>query len=194
MNIFSDEVGQESNSTETKLFISDISPSRKELRVQPIRPTQEIISEIREFAEPAVPQFVAQAIIDQTFGVALAPVNESGTITTTKFIDALKVIDVQQQTTKELSVASRLDRSGLSSDFYADFDISLNLIRDKTLDLLDMKADDLQIQDMEMQKLIEQATREVLVEMVTTGEINLKIQLIDSDGEAVTSTTTAGQV
>jgi len=190
MNYFRDEVGHQEGGNETKMFITDISPSRTEVRLQPVGTTNEIVNEIREFVEPSVPHFVAQALIDQTFGVSIDPIQLTETITLPKFSRELASFDVESQTTGSLSVSSRLDRANLAGDFYADFDISLRLIRDRALDILASRASDLQIQDRELRQIIEQATKQVLIEMVTVGEIDPRLQLIDSGGEAVTSTTT----
>jgi len=190
LNYFRDEVGRQEGSNETKLFITDISPSRKEVRLQPVRPTDEMVGEVREFVEPSVPHLVAQALIDQTFGVSLDPIELTETITLPKFSRELARLDVEAGTTGSLSVAARLDRASLDADFYADFDISLKLIRDKALDILASRASDLQIQDRELRQIIEQATEQVLIEMVSVGEIDPRLQLIDSDGNPVTPTTT----
>ena len=190
MNYLRDEVGGQEGGNETKLFITDISPSRTEIRLQPVRSTDKIVGEIREFIEPSVPQFVAQALIDQTFGVSIDPIVAVETITLSKFSRQLAVFDAQSNTTGSLSVSSRLDRASLAGDFYADFDISLSLIRAKALDILATKASDLQVQDNELQRIIEQATRQVLIEMVTVGEIDPRLQLVDSNGQPVTPSTT----
>ena len=181
INYFRDEAGQQEGGNETKLFITDISPSRTEIRLQPVRPTDEIVGEIREFVEPSVPHLVAQALIDQTFGVSIDPIELTETITLPKFSRELAALDVDAGTTGSLSVASRLDRADLAGDFYADFDISLRLIRDKALDILAKRASDLQVQDRELRQIIEQATEQVLIEMVTVGEIDSRIRLIGSE-------------
>lgn len=188
INYLRDEVGQQEGGNETKLFIAGISPSRTEIRLQPVRATDEIVGDVREFVEPSVPHFVAQALIDQTFGVSLDPIQLTETITFPKFTTVLAGFDLAADTTGSSSVASRLTRAKLAGGFYADFDLSLKLIRDKALDLLAMKASDLQVQDRELRQIIEQATKQVLVEMVKVGYIDPRIQLIDSDGNAVTPT------
>jgi len=190
VNFFRDEVGRQEGGNETKLFITDISPSRTEVRLQPVRPTEKLVGEIREFSNPSVPHFVAQALIDQTFGVSLDPIERTETITLPKFSRELARLDTKAGTTGSLSVSSRLDRAGLGGDFYADFDISLRLIRDKALDILAQKASDLQVQNRELRQIIKEATEQVLIEMVTVGEIDPRLQLVDSDGNVVTPTTT----
>ena len=195
LNYFRDEIGRQEGSNETKLFITDISPSRKEIRLQPVRPTDEIVNEIREFVEPSVPRFVAQALIDQTFGISLDFIVDPSigvveAITLNAFSKELQKFDEEADTTGPLSVASRLQRAGLAGSFYADFDLSLQLIRDKALDLLAKRPSDLQIQERELKQIIREATHLVLIEMVNVGEIDPRIQLIDSDGNPVTPTTT----
>jgi len=189
VNFLRDEVGKEEDGIETKLYISAISPSRTELRIQPIILNGDITQEIREFVDPSVPRLVAQAVVDQAFGISINTSSEYS-ITLNGFIQELENIDIKQQTPDGLTVTERLQYANLEGSFYNSFNNSLELIRNKVLDLILERPSDLQVQDYELRDIIRQATRETLIEMVSFGLIDPLIQLIDSRGDLVTPTTT----
>lgn len=64
LNFFRDEVGSEDG---YKLFISDISSDRMELRLHPVAFTPEVAKDLYEFASPSVPKIFANGLIDQLF-------------------------------------------------------------------------------------------------------------------------------
>jgi len=186
VNFLRDEVGREADANETKLYITEISPSRTELKIQPVLMNDDLTEEIREFMDPSVPRFVAQAIIDQTFGIALDIESPNiQTITLNGFVNFLR---------SNSSVIDRLDYANLEGAFYDRFEESLALIRDRTLDLIAQAPSDLQMQNYELQTLVNRATREILVEMVSAELFDPRIQLINSRGEVVTPNTTPEQL
>lgn len=192
MNIFRDEVGQEAGGIDRKLFISDISPSRTEVRLRPAFSNEQIVDEINEFIEPSVPRFVAQAIVDQTFGISIQETAVPGveSINLNLFETELAELDAQADRTGELTTANRLQRSGLGRSFYTAFDASLSRIRDRVLDELARDVKDLQIQDQELQQFIRRGVALALIEMVSAGEIDARIQVLNRDGVPITPTST----
>ncbi len=62
---FMDEVGSRGKQ---KLYIKDVSPSRTEIRLSPIKQDVETATEIFEFVVPSVPRIFANGIIDEIFG------------------------------------------------------------------------------------------------------------------------------
>lgn len=192
MNIFRDEVGQEAGGIDRKLFISDISPSRTEVRLRPAFSNEQIVDEINEFIEPSVPRFVAQAIVDQTFGISIQETAVPGveSINLNLFETEIAELDAQADRTGELTTANRLQRSGLGPSFYTAFDASLSRIRDRVLDELARDVKDLQIQDQELQQFIRRGVALALIEMVSAGEIDSRIQVLNRDGVPITPTST----
>ena len=195
VNVFRDEVGQEAGDIGRKLFVSDISPSRTELRLRPAFSNGKIVSEIIEFVEPSVPRFVAQAIIDQTFGVSLAPVDDEvirsiGEINFNDFELELERIDVEKGRIDELLTENRVVRAGLTTQYYSLFIGSLPLMREKILNELAEQIKDLQIQDSELQQFIRDGVARTFIELVNTGAVDPRLQLLNRDGAPITLTST----
>lgn len=69
MYFFRDEVS--SKTSDNKLLIKEISPSRTEVRLSPETRTQEIADQIKEFVIPSVPRLFAKGLIDQMFNKSL---------------------------------------------------------------------------------------------------------------------------
>jgi hypothetical protein len=68
MNFLRDEVGSEEG---YRLYISEISDDRTEVRLYPVKLSQQVLDDLYEFTEPSVPRIYAQALIDQTLGFSL---------------------------------------------------------------------------------------------------------------------------
>jgi len=195
VNIFRDEVGQEAGGIDRRLFISEISPSRTELRLTPAFSNERIVGEINEFVEPSVPRFVAQAIIDQAFGVSLDPFIDDvpfsvESIDFVTFEEELARLDAVRGRTDEFTTANRLNRSALETQFLAAFNLSIPLMRGKILDELAQQINDLQIQDAELQNFIRDGVARALIELVNTGGLDPRLQLIDRDGVPITPLST----
>jgi hypothetical protein len=84
-NFFRDEVGSEyvdnlkpELGSGNRLYITDISDDRTELRLSPKTVNQTIVDEIYEWVLPSVPKLYAQALIDQTFGRSLPTELDAG--------------------------------------------------------------------------------------------------------------------
>ena len=204
VNVFRDEVGQEAGPIERKLYISDISPSRTELRLTPAFSNGRIVSEINEFVEASVPRFVAQAIIDQAFGISLDPFVDD-VLFSVENIDFLTFereiarLDAARSRTDEFTTENRLNRSELETQLLTAFDLAIPLSRDKILNELAAQLEksdkegappDLYIQDAELQTFIRDGVAKALIELVSTGGLDPRLQLIDRDGLPITVTST----
>jgi len=211
VNIFRDEIGRENAAAgedpiSRRLYISDISPSRKELRLRPAFSNDTIVSEINEFIEPSVPRFVAQAIIDQAFGISLdLLIDDAGisveSIDFNKFEDEIARLDaeggalgVNRERNPALparwTTANRIRRAGLGSGFFAAFDLTIPQIRDRILDSLAVDVKDLQIQDAELQKFIRDGVGRALIDLINSGLVDPRLQILNSDGVPITQTST----
>lgn len=195
VNIFRDEIGQEDGEIGSRLYISEISPSRKELRLRPAFSDDKMVSEINEFITPSVPRFVAQAIIDQAFGISLDPlIDDAGfsveSIDFHKFENEIARLDQEAERTNGFTTATRLRRSGLGPNFFAVFDLTIPQIRDRILDSLAVNVKDLQIQDVEMQKFIRDGIGRALIELINRGLVDPRLQILNRDGVPITPTST----
>ncbi len=195
VNVFRDEVGQEAGPIERKLYISDISPSRTELRLTPAFSNSTIVSEINEFVEASVPRFVAQAIIDQAFGISLDPFVDDvpfsvENIDFAAFEREIARLDVAQGRTDEFTTESRLNRSALETQLFTAFEVAIPLSRGKILNRLAEQVSDLQVQDYELQGYIRDGIAKALIELVSTGGLDPRLQLIDRNGLPITVTST----
>ncbi len=195
VNIFRDEVGQEAGDTSRKLFISDISPSRTELRLTPAFSNQTIVGEIQEFVEASVPRFVAQAIIDQAFGISLDPFIDDvafsvENIDFVRFEAEIARLDAARGRTDEFTTENRLNRSGLETQYFSTYNLAIPLSRNKILEELAQQINDLQVQDHELQKFIRDGVARALIDLVNTGGVDPRLQLINRDGAPITATST----
>ncbi|KKM90140.1 hypothetical protein LCGC14_1241620 [marine sediment metagenome] len=195
VNLFRDEVGQEAGGVDRRLFISDISPSRKELRLRPAFSNDKVVHEINEFVEPSVPRFVAQAIVDQAFGISLdlslSPAGISvESIDFTKFEEEIARLDQEANRENESTTANRIRRSGLGSNLFAIFGISVPQIRNRILDALAKDVKDLQIQDVELQKFIRDGIGRTLINIINSGQVDPRLQILNRDGVPITLTST----
>ncbi len=194
LNVLRDEVGREGGGVVRKMFVSDISPSRREIRLRPARNTRRITNEIAEFVEPSVPKFVAQAIVDQLYGVALEIIDEIDEavrpINFNLFEEALSKIDAVNGTTGVFRTSTRINRAGIAPSVYDAFAGSIPLIRERVLDSLAANINDLQIRDVELQKFIREGVGKAMIEMVNTGKVDPKLQFIDRDGNPIEQSST----
>lgn len=195
VNIFRNEVGQEAGGVDNRLYISEISPSRRELRLRPAFSGDKLVAEINEFIEPSVPRFVAQAIIDQAFGISLdILLDEAGisveSIGFNKFEEEIASLDSGNFREGEFTTANRLRRSGLGSGFFAAFSLVIPQIRNKILDALAIDVKDLQIQDVELQKFIRDGIGRALIELINSGAMDPRLQILNREGVPITLTST----
>lgn len=205
VNFFRDEVGSETkrrddNVPGNKLFISAISPSRTELRLEPAQENNVIAREIREFVQPSVPPFIAQGIADQLLahasvtasyvdGVPTA-IDPAETIVTTFTLNA---------STTNRSIADRVSdaKRGFNGDtnekityarlinHWQEFLSEARLtVRNRIINGLQEQIDkgDVQIQEKQFQRIIDAAISGAMQELKPTLEESViagRISLID---------------
>ena len=184
VNVFRNEVGEEFGGSDRRLFIKDISPSRRELRLLPVFGDQQIANEISEFIEPSVPKFVGQAIIEQTFGFSLDVDRVTESVTFQALEEEISRLDNEASREGDIRTAARLNRSELQAEFYNIFLALLPRMRD---DILDRMAEgDLQIQDIEMKQFIRQGVAVALIDAVVAGEVDSRLLFLDRSGVPIT--------
>lgn len=157
MNFFRDEVGSEDS---YKLYITDISPSRTELRLKPVAVSSNVVQDIFEFATPSVTKEYAQALIDQVFRMS-TNFTDANSLTFDKILDELDIIDP--------NIRTKISSAGLLSIFNNFVVNMLPSIRNTTLDLLANNVQDLQIQESELQALVTTAVQSVLINAINNG-------------------------
>jgi hypothetical protein len=160
-NFFRDEVGSEEG---YKLYISEISDDRMELRLEPVTFSDQARKDIYEFIAPSVPRTYANALISEIFGQAInQPENE--TINENNVGQALGVVD-------------RFNYSG-TYEIYRNLLIT---VRERTyrkaLDLMAADVFNYYVQSLEIRKYISDALDSVLSAMVAAGEIDPQFELI----------------
>lgn len=166
-NFFRDEVGSEDG---PKLYIADISPTRTELRLSLVKNDPKTIDDLREFAQPAVPPLDAQALVDETFGVAL---------------EGSSVTPAEIETASGVEVTDRLSRSSRDPDFTTFVNAALPRIRAAVLDGIAARNSDLELQADELREIVQASTQAVLIKLVRGGALHPQLQLVDRSGQPV---------
>lgn len=184
VNVFRNEIGEEFGGTDRRMFIKEIAPSRKEIRLLPVFGEQRIANEISEFIDPSVPKFVGQAIIDQTFGFSLDVDRTTESVTFQALEVEISRLDSEAGREGDLRTASRLNRSELQAQFYNAFLSVIPQMRDRILDF--MVEGDLQIQDVEMRQFIRQGVGVALIDAVVNGEVDPRLLFLDRSGVSIT--------
>jgi len=205
INFFRDEVGSETRINNpdkpgNKLFISDISPSRTELRLEPAQQNNQLARQIREFAQPSVPPFVAQALTDQLFAHASVTssfvdgeptnIDPAKSITQTFSVDAKNtnrsVADRVSDGSRRFdsTINEKIERAGLRSDWLSFLSDARLTIRNKIINKLQEKLNrgDTFIREREFQRLVNQSIDEALKELQSTIEsdpISGRISLVN---------------
>lgn len=160
-NFFRDEVGSEDS---YKLYISDISSDRTEVKLQLLKDIPSSIKDIYEFVVPSVPKLYAQALIDQVFG---------------KSLDALPQEKITPD--KLLTVLSDVRNRVIYSDSQHSYDTLVNKLVDRahTLILEEMAGDidNFNIQYPELIRYIEDSLDVVITDMIQKGEIDPRFNI-----------------
>lgn len=166
LNFFRDEVGSEDG---YKLYISDISRDRTEIKLTPVKVDDSILYDIYEFIVPSVPKRFAEALIDQIFGKSLnADPREK--ITHDKVMDQLDQLIT--------NTSSRIK----SANVYNEYEQMLSKIIERVWDrVLDQLADDVNnfaIQEVEILAYVQKALDDVIYDMKQKGEIDHRFSII----------------
>lgn len=165
-NFFRNEVGSEDG---YKLYISDISTDRLEVRIRPVKATGQVIKDIYEFVTPSVPKFYANALLSQTFN---------------KSLDA-EPDEILTWSAFRIQLDRHIEPT-MSKVRYAGREVELQSIYNILVDrayarALDKMADDtlnLYVQQPEIENYVIAALTEIIAEMTTAGEIDPHFELI----------------
>ena len=203
INFFRNEVGSETHLDNdeipgNKLFISAISPSRTELRLEPVQRNNTLANQIYEFAFPSVPPYIAQALIDQLLahggvtasfiGTEPSSLELGNTITTDFSLNANmsemsiadRVSDVSRGYSEDIN--SRLQQAGLVGSWQEFLNRARLTLRNKIINGLQEALDsgDIRIQENQLQEIIDNATsaslneiKSFLKESIIAGRITL---------------------
>ncbi len=185
-----------------RLFISDISPSRTELRLKAVDESYELTNQIREFVEPSLPKFVAQAVVDQTLGVRIQDatlelygipknsIQEFETITFTKVESNIFNSPAQLEMPDNYKIVNRLTEANLHNEFFIAYQEVIFLARDKIIEVLAENSSDIQVQENELIEYVRTGVHRAIIEAVGTGVVDLRLGIYDSDYHQITSVTT----
>lgn len=158
-NFLRTEVGNEIGN---KLFIQNISPDRTELQLHAQQVDQDIVSQIFEFVVPSVPRTTAQGLIDLVFH---------------------KTISGQSDVVNESTVASELDilipntvgrvtNAHAYSSYASMITKIINEAYTRTLDNMATDANNLNIQDVDLETYIRTAVQSIIQEYKDSGRVD----------------------
>jgi len=165
-NFFRDEVGSE---TGHKLYISDISDDRTELRLKPVFVNDEILRDLYEFTAPSVPKLFAQGLLDQLL-------RASSDFTNTDSL-AYDVVATELNKLRERTV-SRLEYSGTYDIYKSTLDNILRRTRTVVLELMDSDRSNRYIQQNDLDSYIYTALQTVITEASARGEIDPRFTFV----------------
>lgn len=164
-NFFRDEVGSEIGD---KLYISDISDDRTELRLYPKRINDRILREIYEWVVPSVPKLEAQGLIDQTFARSVDFTDE----------EALNPNKVTADLDRIINGTSARIQYAQAERNYEDMVIKvIELAGNRALIKMANDTANRNIQEADLQNYIREATGEVIRELRDRGEIDPRFEV-----------------
>jgi hypothetical protein len=165
VNFFRDEVGSEAG---YKMYITDVSSDRTELRLAPVVITQQAISDLFEFIVPSVPRQFAKGLIDQLFGKNLNPV-ASLMVTPDVIVPKIDAL--------EPLASARLQTSNIYGQYVSTCQTVLDRAYPLALDFMASDVTNPNIQAIDIQKYIDLAVAQVLSEMKQRGEFDIRMDL-----------------
>lgn len=165
-NFFRNEVGSDFGE---RLYISDISPSRTEVKLEAIQITNTILQQLYEFIAPSVPRIVAQGLVDQLFSQSL-------NYTVDESIQSDKVNN--ELVANYTDTENRLTYAGLNDIFSQFVDLSMKIIDKKILDDMAQNPLDYRIQQPEIESFIYDGIGEALIQMQQQGLLDNRLELI----------------
>lgn len=167
-NFIRDEIGSEET---YQLSIQEISDDRTELKVTSTIVNESVQKDICEFITPSVPKVFAQALVDQTFGVASQQ---------TTLPDELLTVDVIVSEIHSL-ISQFIQRSN-----YANADVDLqNMLttvitrtRTEVINNIVKDIDNLQVQQTELIQYVIDSLVKVIYDMKQKNEIDNRFEII----------------
>jgi hypothetical protein len=164
-NFFHNEIGSEDT---YKLYISDISQDRMELRLVPVTQTAQTFAEILDFMTPSVPRIYAKGLIDQAFGKAVEG-NEPRTITAPKIGAEMNVVFPDTMFRISAADAQQVYENLVYVVMTRTHIQALNLM---AIDYLNER-----VQSIEIEQYVTSALEVVLYAMNQSGEIDPRFEL-----------------
>ena len=164
-NFFRNEVGSEDG---YKLYITEISDDRRELRLFPVAPSPEVTRDLFEFIVPSVPRLFAKGLIDQFFGVSLDSI-ESERVDQQKINSTLNGFAADTTT--------RIQDGGLTDLYTAAINDLIDRTYTRAINLLAADVRNFNVQQIEIEGYIMTAFNEVLTEMQSANQFSHLIHL-----------------
>ncbi len=162
-NFFRTEVGNEIGN---KLFITDISPDRTELRLHPTQLDQTIVNDIYEFVVPSVPRTEAQGLVDLIFA---------------KTSDVSRTISdatVMAEMTLELpDTIARVVNSNSYTTYAAMVNNIIQEAYQRTLNNMAADSNNLNIQDADLEGYVSSAVEDIVREHKDAGKVDAKFNI-----------------
>lgn len=166
-NFFRDEVGSE---TGYKLYISEISDDRTEMRLLPVASTPEVIHDIYEFLTPSVPREFAQALMAEVLGQSLDTSSETFQTQVNQFANPDLVKHALTGVIPD--TADRIEYASVDTIYTNLIYIILVRIYDRSLDLMATDISNQYVQKIEFLSYISTATAMILTEMTSMKEVD----------------------
>ncbi|MBW3545718.1 MAG: hypothetical protein KY428_09010 [Bacteroidetes bacterium] len=162
-----DEVGSENG---YKLYISDISTDRTEVKLQCVDTDALSKYDLREFTVPSVPRKYAQALMDQVFGKSIdAQLHEK--VTPDKVLVELN--QIHGNTTDRINFSNSL------SSYNKIISTIVNRAHTIALNKMDEDKTNLAVQELELLNYIGKAVDDVIYGMKQSGEIDPRFYVIE---------------
>ena len=165
-NFLRDEVGSEGG---YKLYLSEISNDRTEVKLYPVSPTQEVYNDVFDFITPSVPNLFAQGLVDQLFGKNLDIV--AG--------EQIRQSDIDDAVDEFIpGTTVRLKRANMYDSFVVSISKLLPRVYHTTLDLMAADVVNYQVQKIELLGYLVKAFDYHVPFMRARGEFNAFFELI----------------
>jgi hypothetical protein len=162
-NFFRDEVGSEEG---YKLYISEISNDRTELRLEPVVVDDVSTHDIYEFVTPSVPREYAQGLMAEVLGQAIqAPPQD---VVTEDKVSAV----IGDET------MARIEYSGTFDVYQKLLQTVLQRTYSRALDLMALDVFNYYVQSLEIETYVTRALDDTLISMINAGEIDPQFFLI----------------
>lgn len=165
INFFRNEVGSELGN---KLFISEISNDRTELRLVLKNTSEADIRELYEWVVPSVPKLEAQGLLDQLFGKS----EDNDEIN--KMTPAKVLVDLNQLVE---DTSDRLYTSFTQNQYSAMINSMMEQVHELTLEKMADDITNTNVQNYDIEVYLQQAIHEVITEMIDKGQIDPRFEV-----------------
>lgn len=176
ISLYKDEVGSSSSDPNEhgKLLLTDISPTRTEIRLRPKESTETLLNQIYEFVVPSVPRVYAKALLDEIFGKSSSDTLEPDDFIQVSLEVTNPLIVEFKRLTGNTDTLERIVNSGAGQSYLDTVEEILNrtYFRALTAMLSEKDRKDSKVQKLEFTTYISDALVETLSEMETNFEID----------------------